>query len=155
MIRIVPPGVMPEGVVVHEHLILGAFPFVSALDLIILVELHRLVLVHDELLVVRLQIGLLLLELVISGRAQFSLGAELRLVELRVGRIRIDIALPLPFVFMMPGVAGSQRTLSIQGDSQLRPETLYDLPLRYSETVDNRIGDLQGYCHAFKIARIA
>src|SRR5439155_13294983 len=62
VVPIPPPGRLPDRLIVHKNLILRTLPILSAGNLVVLVEVHRLVLVDDVLLVVRLQVEVLLLE---------------------------------------------------------------------------------------------
>src|SRR5262249_23372343 len=104
-----PPGVMPKRMVVREDLILRAFPFVSAGNLVVRVVIDRLVLVNDVVLVVRLQIELLLLELVVLVPRHVLVGVHvhvlvdvLRLVELRLVRAGTESSLSLPILRFLP-----------------------------------------------------
>src|ERR1700724_1448705 len=75
--------------IVHEHRVLRTFPLVGAGNLEVLVEVHRLVLVDDDLFVVRLQVEVLLLELhrvaaATAGRVSYVSLELLRLIEFGV-----------------------------------------------------------------------
>src|ERR1700736_1386771 len=80
--------------IVHEHRVLRTFPLVGAGNLEVLVEVHRLVLVDDDLFVVRLQVEVLLLELeVLVYREVFIHVHVLRFVERGVAGVRRNISL--------------------------------------------------------------
>src|ERR1700730_4996685 len=83
--------------IVHEHRVLRTFPLVGAGNLEVLVEVHSLVLVDDDLFVVRLQVEVLLLELhrvaaATAGRVRYVSLELLRLIEFGVRGVARSIA---------------------------------------------------------------
>src|SRR5262249_35270093 len=81
VMRLPPPLVIPKRMIVRKDCVLRTFPLISAGDLVVLVEVNRLVLVDDDLFIVGLQVEVLLLVLHATASRDVALTEFLLLIE--------------------------------------------------------------------------